>query len=340
MYIKAPTSSDTPLWDRLMGNYTFACLKVAAQLDIYGLIDKGYNTSDKISQALQLSSKGVEQYLLILNHLGYIKMELAQYENTELAKNYLDKNSLYYWGEVLLDPFAIYDINHLDKKIITSLKREYELECKGRSVTDMWQNDEMDNESAAAFTHLMHSQGFASAVKAASDGIFKQVDTLLDAGAGSGTIALAFCETYPNRTAVLFDLAPVCEIAKEYVQKFNKTRQITIAKGDLFSAEWPTGFDGLCFSNVLHDWQEAICESLLSKAFSLLPKEGFIFIHDMLLDESQLTPSLFSFHLFMNHGSRLYSEKELYQMLTKAGFKNPQSDKALGYFSVISAQKP
>ncbi|WP_226646793.1 methyltransferase [Microbulbifer variabilis] len=339
MHIKAPTTSDAPQWDRLMGNYTFACVMVAAQLDIYGLIEEGYNTSEKLARKLQLSHKGINHYLLILNHLGYIRIENNQFKNTKLAKNYLDKTSPYYWGEVLLDPFAIYDINHLDKKILTSLKREYELECKGRSVTDMWQNDEMDNESAAAFTHLMHSQGFASAVKAASNGIFKSVNTLLDAGAGSGTIALAFCDAYPDRNALLFDLGPVCEAAKEYVEKFNKKEQITVVKGDLFSSDWPTGFDGICFSNVLHDWQEATCENLLSKAFSLLPKGGHIFIHDMLLDESQLTPSLFSFHLFMNHGSQLFSEQQLVQLLTKTGFKNPQCHKALGYFSVVSAQK-
>ncbi|GAB2897597.1 methyltransferase [Microbulbifer echini] len=339
MHIQAPTASDSPLWDRLMGNYTFACLKVAAQLDIAGLINEGYNTSAALAEKLQLSNKGMQLYLLALHHLGYVNIEDQHYTNSELTENYLNKSSPYYWGEVLLDPFAIYDINHLDKKILTSLKREYELECKGHSVTDMWQQGEMDSDSAAAFTHLMHSQGFASAVTAASKGMFSPVKTLLDAGAGSGTIALAFCDTYPERSALLFDLAPVCEAAKEYVQKFKKAEQITIVKGDLFSAEWPKGFDGICFSNVLHDWLEPVGQSLVEKAFCLLPSGGYIFIHDMLYDEKRLTPSLFSFHLYMNHGAQLFSEPELYKLLVNAGFKAPQTHPSLGYFSVISAKK-
>ncbi|WP_299008248.1 methyltransferase [uncultured Shewanella sp.] len=211
------TTSDSPMWDQLMGNYTFACLMVAVQLDITGLIDAGMNTPNKLSQQLNLSQKGMQLYLLILAHLGYIKIIDEQISNTSLAQDYLNQHSPYFWGEVLKDPNNIYNINHLDKKILTSLKHEYELECNQRSVTDMWQQDTLDQQSAAAFTHLMHSQGFASAVSAINTGIFNHVNRLLDAGAGSGTIALAFCDAYPQRQAIIFDLAPVCTIAKDYV---------------------------------------------------------------------------------------------------------------------------
>ncbi|WP_444897409.1 methyltransferase [Microbulbifer sp. ANSA003] len=323
-----------------MGNYNFACLMVSAKLDITGLIERGYDSCEALSKELQLSNKGMGFFLLILSHLGYICFDKQQVKNTELGKCYLSKSSHYYWGEVLLDPFQIYDINHLDKKILTSLQREYELECKGRSVTDMWQKNDMDNDSAAAFTHLMHSQGFASAVEAASCGIFENAQTLLDAGGGSGTIALAFCDTYPERNALLFDLPPVCDIAAMYINKFKKNQQIQIVKGDFFRDPWPEGFDGICFSNVLHDWQHATCQILIDRAFALLPKGGQVFIHDMLFDDTRLTPSLFCFHLFMNHGSQLYSAKALYRMLETAGFVNPQSYQALGYFSVLSARKP
>ncbi|WP_172621194.1 methyltransferase [Microbulbifer sp. GL-2] len=323
-----------------MGNYTFACIMVSAQIDVTGLINAGFDTCEKLSNKLQLSRKGMELFVLVLRHLGYISLENNQLRNTDLAKQFLNKNSPYYWGEVLLDPFGIYNVNHLDKKILTSLKLEYELECKGHSVTDMWQHDEMDNDSAAAFTHLMHSQGFASAVSAVQHGAFNDVSTLLDAGAGSGTIALAFCDAYPKRKALLFDLAPVCITAKEYIARFNKEEQIGIVKGDFFKHDWPKGCDGICLSNVLHDWKPDTCSELLGKAFTALPSGGSIFIHDMLFDETSLTPGLFSFHLFMNHGSQLFSATELSQLLENAGFRNPLQHQALGYFAVISATKP
>lgn len=334
-----PITSDSPLWDQLMGNYTFACLMVAVKLDITGLINQGVNTHHKLTKQLQLSSKGLNLYLLILSHLGYIQAENGTLSNTSLATEYLDKNSDYFWGEVLNDPNDIYDINHLDKKILTSLKREYELECNHRSVTDMWQHNKMDNQSAAAFTHLMHSQGFASAVSATKKGIFNAASTLLDAGAGSGAIALAFCDNKPQRKALLFDLPPVCEIAKEYVTHFDQNEQITLVPGDFFSQDWPEGVDGICFSNVLHDWQADTCQMLLNKAFHTLPTGGLIFIHDMLFDKSSLTPSLFCFHLFMNHGAQLFTEKQLYDLLTEAGFIHCKTQASLGYFSVVSAQK-
>ncbi|WP_020415437.1 methyltransferase [Microbulbifer variabilis] len=340
MQIKAPTTSDAPMWDLLMGNYTFACLMVSAQLDITGLIDGGFDTCEKLSNKLQLSRKGIYLFILLLQHLGYINVTRNQLKNTELAKQYLDRNSQYYWGEVLLDPFNIYNVNHLNKKILTSLKHEYELECRGRSVTDMWRHDEMDGDSAAAFTHLMHAQGFASAVSAVQNGAFSNIQTLLDAGAGSGTIALAFCDAYPERNALLFDLAPVCMTAKEYVDKFAKKKQISIVEGDFFKQDWPTGCDGVCFSNVLHDWKPDTSIELLSKAYAALPKGGSVLIHDMLFNITKLTPVLFSFHLFMNHGAQLFSLEELFQLLNQAGFENPQCHKALGYFAVVSAIRP
>ncbi|MCO1335647.1 methyltransferase domain-containing protein [Microbulbifer sp. OS29] len=338
--IPPPAVSDSPMWDRLMGNYNFACLKVAAQLDITGLINQGHDTVSALSQKLELSDKGLGYFLLILSHLGYIHFDKQKLKNTELGKCYLGRDSNYYWGEVLLDPFLIYDINHLDKKILTSLKRVYELECAGRSVTDMWQNNDMDNNSAAAFTHLMHSQGFASAVEAVSLGLFDKSQTLLDAGGGSGTVALAFTDHYPERRALLFDLAPVCNTAKIYIKKFDKNQRIDLIEGDFFKGEWPRGCDGICFSNVLHDWQSDTCQSLVNKAFALLPSGGQIFIHDMLFDDTRITPILFCFHLFMNHGSQLFSKEQLYRLLKEAGFTKPKNYQALGYFSVISAVKP
>ncbi|WP_444893956.1 methyltransferase [Microbulbifer sp. TRSA001] len=338
--ITPPTVADSPMWDRLMGNYNFACLMVSAQLDITGLIEQGYDTCKSLSQKLQLSDKGMRFFLLVLSHLGYICYDNHRLKNTELSQSYLSKDSLYYWGEVLLDPFHIYNVNHLDKKILTSLEREYELECKGRSVTDMWQNNDMDSESAAAFTHLMHSQGFASAVTAVSNGIFAEVQCLMDAGGGSGAIALPFCDSYPKRKAVLFDLTPVCAVASEYVQNFGKKEQVRIVPGDFFTGSWPEGCDGICLSNILHDWRPETCQFLIDKAFAFLPNGGHLFIHDMLLDETRLTPSLFCFHLFMNHGSQLYSTDELNEMLEKAGFEDTQCRRALGYFFVVSARKP
>ncbi|WP_444931050.1 methyltransferase [Microbulbifer sp. SSSA002] len=338
--LTSPTVSDGPMWDRLMGNYNFACVMVSAQLDITGLIDQGYDTCESLSQKLQLSNKGMEFYLLVMSHLGYIHLDNRRLKNTELSHCYLAKGSDYYWGEVLLDPFHIYNVNHLDKKLLGSLKREYELECKGRSVTDMWQNNDMDLESAAAFTHLMHSQGFASAVAAVSSGVFEEVQCMLDAGGGSGTIALAFSDAYPKRKAILFDLAPVCRVADEYVQSFGQKEQVQVVAGDFFTGPWPEGCDGICLSNVLHDWHPATCQRLIDKTFALLPSGGQLFIHDMLRDEAHLTPSLFCFHLFMNHGSQLYSRDELYKMLDKAGFIEPQCGQALGYFFVVSARKP
>ncbi|WP_157954025.1 hypothetical protein [Microbulbifer sp. A4B17] len=98
-----------------MGNYNFACLMVSVHLDITGHIERGYDSSAALSKELQLSNKGMGFFLLVLSHLGYIYLDNQQVKNTEFGKTYLSKDSPYYWGEVLLDPFHIYDINHLEK---------------------------------------------------------------------------------------------------------------------------------------------------------------------------------------------------------------------------------
>lgn len=336
--------SDSPMWKHLLSNYNFALLIACDQLGVFGLIESGEHTCATLSSALKLNEKGVSAVILVLKCLGYVDIKGGKIVNTDLAKMYLLPESPFYWGDVLKDDFKIYNLTSLQNRIIDSLNYKHNLECDGHSVTDMWEEESISQPVADAFTRLMHNHIFASAVYSMNQGFYKSVDSLLDAGGGSGAFSIAFCKKYPDRTSAILELDTVCNEADKFIRRFQCESQIETISGNFFHEKnWPEGYDGINFSNVFHDWQPVQCLRLAQNVFNKLPKGGRIFLHEMLLNEEgdgPLNAALFNLHIFVNHKSQQFTQKQLYHMLESVGFVDCSTQKSLGDYSLVSAVKP
>ncbi len=336
--------SDSPMWKHLLSNYNFALLITCDQLGVFGLIEGGEHTFSTLSSTLKLNEKGVTAVILVLKCLGYVDFEHGKIVNTDLTKTYLLPDSHFYWGDVLKDDLNIYHMTTLQDRILDSLKDEHNLECDGHSVTEMWEEEKMSQPVADAFTRLMHNHIFATAVYSMNQGIYESVDRLLDAGGGSGAFSIAFCKKYPDKTSAILELDTVCKEAEKYIRRYQCENQIKTISGNFFHEEnWPDGYDAINFSNVFHDWQPVQCLRLAQIAFNKLPNGGRIFLHEMLLNEEgdgPLNAVLFNLHMFINHKSQQFTQKQLYDMLESVGFVDCTTQHSLGDYSVISAVKP
>lgn len=336
--------SDSPMWKHLLSNYNFALLITCDQLGVFSLIESGKHTCSTLSSSLKLNEKGVSAVILVLKCLGYVDYEQGKIVNTDLAKTYLLPESHFYWGDVLKDDLKIYNLTSLQSRIIDSLNDLHNLECDGQSVTEMWEEESMNRSVADAFTRLMHNHIFATAIHSMNQGIYESVDNLLDAGGGSGAFSIAFCKKYPNRISAILELDTVCNEADKFIQRYQCESRIKTISGNFFHEEnWPEGYDAINFSNVFHDWQPEQCQRLAQIAFSKLPNGGRIFLHEMLLNEDgdgPLNAALFNLHMFVNHKSQQFTQKQLYNMLESVGFIGCSTQNSLGDYSVISAVKP
>ena len=117
--------------------------------------------------------------------------------------------------------------------------------------------------------------------------------------------------------------APVDRIARRAIATAGLDARIEVVAVDMFTAAWPADHDCHLFSNVLHDWDEAECRTLLAKSTAALPAGGRILIHDMLLDDDKSGPlwaAEYSVLLSTITQGRLYSAAEIGGWLADLGF--------------------
>ena len=110
----------------------------------------------------------------------------------------------------------------------------------------------------------------------------------------------------------------------------------------MFREPWPTGYDGIFFSNIFHDWDRNRCLFLSRRAFEALPSGGRIFVNEMLLDETKdrpLAATSFSMTMMVYTQGKQYSATELRGILSESGFEDIQVTPTHCYYSLATASK-
>ena len=204
---------------------------------------------------------------------------------------------------------------------------------------------ERGEASLRAFIGAMHAIGRSLSMeisRAFDAGRFRR---LLDIGGGSGTYTIAFLRANPQMTAVLFDLAPVISMAKERLRAEGLSDRVTLAAGDFYGDELPSGCDLALLSAIIHQNSPAQNLDLYKKAFRALDPGGSILIRDHLMDESRTSPlagALFAVNMLVaTQGGDTYTFGEIKEGLEKAGFTGVSLIRAESEMDgLVEARKP
>jgi hypothetical protein len=125
-------------------------------------------------------------------------------------------------------------------------------------------------------------------------------------------------------TAVLFDLAPVIQMAGEKFRAEGLSGRVTLAAGDFERDELPSGCDLALLSAIIHQNSPAQNLRLFGKVFRALDAGGSILIRDHIMDESRTLPpagAVFAVNMLVGTaGGDTYTFGEIKESLEKAGF--------------------
>jgi len=337
--IKQPNVKDNFMWDIWMSMYHLSILSVADELALFENLANKSLSLIELAQTLQLNIRSVEILVKPLVSFGLLHQN-DTFSLTPTSKAYLLPESPFYWGAI----FQAQRNREEHKKIIEAIKAgSNQLHFDGKAITDMWKEGSITPEAARNFTKKMHATIFAPSIGAIKSGLFSTTKKLLDVGGGSGCFSIAFIQEYPQSEAKVFELPAVCIETKKYIQQYNLIDKISIHPGNFFHEDnWPTGFDGVLLSQIVHDWPLEQCKEILKHAYNSLPTSGKIYIHEMLLDEDRISPlttACFDLLMYINHKSQQFTRNELFDLLKTVGFKNMTMEKTFGYYSVITAIK-
>jgi len=167
-------------------------------------------------------------------------------------------------------------------------------------------------EAMREFQRGMHGFGRLSSPAVVEAFDLSRFHRLIDLGGGTGHLAEAARERYPNIEAQVFDLSGVAKMFPG-----------TIA-GDFFTDPLPDA-DLYSVGRILHDWSEDKIRMLLSKIHAALPAGGGLLIAEKLLDPQYVPGHMQSLNMLIVTEGRERSAAEYDTLLRAAGFTEVDS---------------
>jgi len=343
-----PSCDDKPIWDLWLSSMWLPALTVAAELGVFEALQSGPATAPALANRLELRPRGCEILLRMLAALEVLgckrDTEGTRYTMSEIARNFLRRESPHYWGHVWPSVHAT-NLMHgrLREALVVRKAKSGAADAGGEALVTAWETGQVDTVTAGRIARFMQSHSAAAAAGLARNGDFAGVTRILDVGGGSGCFSVALAQRHPGMRCTVMDLPTMCQVASEYIAEAAVTERVDTRSVDMFRDAWPRGYDGIFFSNVFHDWSFETCAGLAANAFTVLPGGGQILLHEMLLDESGTAPrTAAAFSILMLGGTRgqQFTFSELRSLLADAGFTDIRATPSYGYYSLVRGYKP
>jgi hypothetical protein len=332
-----PTGNHRVIWNILLSRYSLPLVAVADELGVFAVLEQAPLTRDEAAARFGLTAEWAEIVLGTLATLELARVQDGRFHLTDTAANFLVPDSPYYCGGTFQN-FARRDSNTAN---LRRAMHSADTDSDRYQVRD-WQPGEITLAQAEAGARALHGLSFATAVSTARRGNFSGVRRLLDVAGGAGAFAIALALRHPDLRCTVAELPVVCQVTQRYAAEFGVSDQVDATPLNMFFEPWPTGYDAVLLSNVLHDWGEAHRAMLLRRAFEALPAGGRIYINEMLMADAADGPSgpvLFSLNMRVGTMGKQFTAPELRGALEDAGFHSVSVQNTYGYFSLTTAYK-
>ncbi|MEH2155349.1 methyltransferase [Nostoc sp.] len=336
-----PQTAGTKVWDVIVGLYNYPTLLVAHELKLFPLLAETPRTLEEISQSLNLAPRAAGTLLSVCASLDFIELKDGYYSLTNVASEYLlETNPTSFCGYLDLmianaDSFSYVGVK---KAILTDAPIVYE----GDSLYEVHEQENKD-QVTRTFTKAMHSISVAPALAWPETLDLSSNKHLLDIAGGSGAHSIGATLKWPKLKATILDIAPVCEVAQEYIAEYGLSEQITTEVRDMWNDPFPSA-DLHFYSLIYHNYDLEKNRFLTKKSFDSLEPSGRIIIHQWLFNDHRTGPlSTAAFNVIMQiwcAGGQEYSGLELSTILAEAGFVDIEVKPTFEYWSIVTARKP
>ncbi len=336
--IRKPRTDDRPLWDVVLGIYGYPAVLLAHKLKLFPLLAEKPRTLQEVGEALHIAHRPAQALLSVCASLGLIQVQDGSYGLTPVSEDYLLESSPTYFGgelDLTIANAAVWSLESLEKAVRTDTPQIY-------GTGDLFKPHEEEAELARTFTRGMHSISMGPALAWPDVLDLSQHQLMLDIGGGSGAHCIGATQRWSHLHALVFDLAPVCEVAEEFTTSHGLQHRIRTQVGDLWNDPYPSA-DLHFYSQIYHDWPPEKCRFLTQKSFASLQPGGRIIIHEKLYNDDRTGPfpvAAWNILMLLWCEGQQYSGRELSAMLEEAGFTDIEVKPTWGYWSIVTGCKP
>lgn len=308
-------------------------------LDFFNWLKQNPSTLTGVCKSLRLAKRPVDVMLTLFSSLGLVIKVGSQYRLSENGRVFFMEGSKFdlsgYFNSLRERPIC--------QDILGILKTNMPFNWSNSPKGNEWTKAMAKKDFAGSFTAAMDSRGAVLAPVLAEKINCTNYTKLLDIAGASGIYSCALIRKYPHLQATVLEKSPVDSIAKNAIKKQGFSKKISVVSADMFSVEWPRGFDIHLLSHVLHDWDIKSVRLLLQKSYDTLEPQGLLAIHDAHINRQKTGPvevAEYSVLLMLSTRGKCYSIGEMEQLLLDTGFTNVRCKQTAGFRSVITARKP
>lgn len=286
-------------------------LHAAVFLDVFTKLGEEEMSAGALALKASADERGLETLLNALAAMGILLKRGGKFANTDAGRAFLVEGGPSCMGHL---------IRH-HHHLAACWVRLPEAVRKGGPV----RKKKRTTDELRSFLLGMTNQAGRIAPRVAGEIDLYNRHHLLDLGGGPGTFAVHFCRANPGLKATVFDLPDTRPFALENVEREGLADRIDFLAGNYLKDDIGGPYDVAWVSHVLHSMGPRECLLLIKKAVSALEPGGLVLVHDFFLSDthdSPLFPALFALNMLVNtREGRSYSEKDVKEMLSRAGVK-------------------
>ncbi len=275
------TKVDTTRLQRLARAYAeSATLYAALDLGLFTQIARGADTIAALAAAMDVSALNAERLVVACLAMGIVTETDGRLANEADAQRYLLADA---------PGYAAAWMTFTRPQVSEWFRLTEHLRSKA-PPTRLGSFAELTVAEARAY----HAATFAIGLGAGRR-FARQVDLsgrtrLLDLGGGSGAYSIAAVEAYPGLSAVVFDLPPVVEVARDYIAEAGAADRVSLVAGDFTRDPLPEGADAVVMASNLPLYDDAAIAAVVARAHAALLPGGEMHLVGEMLDDDRRGP--------------------------------------------------
>jgi hypothetical protein len=292
-----------------------AAMLAGMQLDLFTPLDERPLSVDELAADLEVNANNLGPLLYGLVLAGLLVVEDGRFSNTPETSTYFVRGKAGFMGEI----HKIWYSN-----LLATLQTAKTIRTGIPQAKYDWAS--LPEDELMVLYEGMSAGDQAHAEWLSSEYEFSDYRQLLDAGGGSGTLAIALTKIHPQLAATVVDLPQVTPITNKFVSDSNATARVQVISADLTVDPIPGEYDVAILGSVLQTLSEEEVSRVVHNVSKVVRPGAMLFIFGSgMLEDSRLSPkpAVEQNLIFINtyEGGRSYTESEYRNWLTAAGFE-------------------
>jgi SAM-dependent methyltransferase len=329
-----PAPKPAAIFRHTFGIYPSLAMLAGMQLDVFTPLKDGPMTGAALARALKVEPNKLQALLYALVHSDLLRLEGDRFANTPESDYYLVRGRPAYMGsahELYSDVWG------------AALKAGQSIRTGAPQVKHDF--SAMSDEELAGFFRGLHAGALATGRQLATSFGFGEFRKLLDAGGGSGGVAVAACQMCSQLSATIVDLPRVTRIARTFVEQAELEHRIQVLAANLVERAPDDRFDIAVVRNLLQVLGPDDARRVVEHVGQVMAPGGTVLIVGHVLEDSRLAPAPavgmnLAFLSIYDEG-QAHTEREHRAWLTDAGFAEigVQYGASPGGASIVIARK-